>query len=245
MLSDDYQGILAENGLTPARTSLQPLLGDDEFAQATIEAASNAKLTPAAANWATVEGTRILEDLFSQIAQGGDVEELASEADERITEELVPDCASVSRTVRHQHGTIASSVVRAARVPPPLRRDAAAPHVTWRATPRLRGALASARPRHDRHQERRIARMARRRTPARRLPLPAGLVLPAAALIALALGYPLVRQVVLSLQEFGLAQQFGRRRSGSGWATTASCSATPTSGPSSCGRSCSASSTPR
>jgi N,N'-diacetylchitobiose transport system substrate-binding protein len=88
MLSDDYQAILAENGLTPARTSLQTLLGDDEFAQATIEAASNAKLTPAAANWATVEGTRILEDLFSQIAQGGDVEELAAEADERITEEL-------------------------------------------------------------------------------------------------------------------------------------------------------------
>ena len=52
--------------------------------------------------------------------------------------------------------------------------------------------------------------MARRRTTARQLPLPAGLVLPAAALLALALGYPLVRQVVLSLQEFGLAQQFGR-----------------------------------
>ncbi|HYG95329.1 MAG TPA: extracellular solute-binding protein, partial [Nocardioides sp.] len=88
MLSDDYQGILAENGLTPARESLASLLGDDEFAQATIAAASNAKLTPAAANWATVEGTRILEDLFSQIAQGGDVEELAAAANEQITEEL-------------------------------------------------------------------------------------------------------------------------------------------------------------
>jgi N,N'-diacetylchitobiose transport system substrate-binding protein len=88
MLSDDYQGILADAGLTPARDSLSTLLGDDEYAQATIEAASNAKLTPAAANWATVEGTRILEDLFSQIAQGGDVAELASDADERITDEL-------------------------------------------------------------------------------------------------------------------------------------------------------------
>jgi N,N'-diacetylchitobiose transport system substrate-binding protein len=88
MLSDDYQGILAENGLTPARESLASLLGDDEFAQATIAAASNAKLTPAAANWATVEGTRILEDLFSQIAQGGDVEELATAANDQITEEL-------------------------------------------------------------------------------------------------------------------------------------------------------------
>lgn len=45
---------------------------------------------------------------------------------------------------------------------------------------------------------------------ARRKPLPIGLVAPAALLLGLALGYPLVRQVVLSLQEFGLAQQFGR-----------------------------------
>lgn len=52
--------------------------------------------------------------------------------------------------------------------------------------------------------------MARRRTTARRTPLPFGLVLPAVVLLALALGYPLVRQVILSLQEFGLAQQFGR-----------------------------------
>ena len=88
MLSDEYQGILAEAGLTPARTSLAGLLGDDEFAQATIAAASNAKLTPAAANWATLEGSRLLEDLFSQIAQGGDVAELAADADTRIDEEL-------------------------------------------------------------------------------------------------------------------------------------------------------------
>ncbi|KAA1425995.1 carbohydrate ABC transporter permease [Nocardioides antri] len=51
--------------------------------------------------------------------------------------------------------------------------------------------------------------MARRRT-ARQPALPTVLVLPAAALLLLALGYPLARQVVLSLQEFGLAQQFGR-----------------------------------
>lgn len=45
---------------------------------------------------------------------------------------------------------------------------------------------------------------------ARRTPLPYGLLVPAVAALGLALGYPLVRQVVLSLQEFGLAQQFGR-----------------------------------
>lgn len=48
------------------------------------------------------------------------------------------------------------------------------------------------------------------RTGRRGSALPLGLVLPATGLLVLALGYPLVRQVVLSLQEFGLAQQFGR-----------------------------------
>ncbi|HEX5090773.1 MAG TPA: sugar ABC transporter permease [Nocardioides sp.] len=40
--------------------------------------------------------------------------------------------------------------------------------------------------------------------------LPYALALPAAFLLALSLGYPLVRQVVLSFHEYGLAQQFGR-----------------------------------
>ena len=44
----------------------------------------------------------------------------------------------------------------------------------------------------------------------RRNPLPGVLLLPATLALGLALGYPLVRQVVLSLQEFGLAQQFGQ-----------------------------------
>ncbi|MCF6376799.1 sugar ABC transporter permease [Nocardioides KLBMP 9356] len=44
----------------------------------------------------------------------------------------------------------------------------------------------------------------------RSTPLPYALVLPATLALALALGYPLVRQVVLSFQDSGLAQQFGR-----------------------------------
>ncbi|WP_205472856.1 carbohydrate ABC transporter permease [Nocardioides sp. SYSU D00038] len=51
-------------------------------------------------------------------------------------------------------------------------------------------------------------RPTRRRRP--RQPLPSGLLLPALLALAVALGYPLVRQVVLSMQEFGLSQQFGR-----------------------------------
>ncbi len=88
MLSDEYQTILAENGLTPAKSSLTSLLGDDEFAAATIEAASNAKLTPAAAGWASVEGARILEDMFVALAQGGDPADLAADADAAMAEQL-------------------------------------------------------------------------------------------------------------------------------------------------------------
>jgi len=44
----------------------------------------------------------------------------------------------------------------------------------------------------------------------RRTPLPYLLLLPAVLALVVALGYPLVRQVILSFQDFGLAQQFGR-----------------------------------
>jgi N,N'-diacetylchitobiose transport system permease protein len=44
----------------------------------------------------------------------------------------------------------------------------------------------------------------------RRTPLPYVLLVPATIALAVALGYPLIRQVVLSFQEFGLAQQFGK-----------------------------------
>jgi ABC-type glycerol-3-phosphate transport system substrate-binding protein len=88
MLSDEYQSMFAAGGLTPAKTSLASKLGTDEFAQATIEAASNAKLTPPAEKWAAVEGSRVLEDLFVAIANGGDVQQLAEDADAKITEQL-------------------------------------------------------------------------------------------------------------------------------------------------------------
>ncbi len=52
--------------------------------------------------------------------------------------------------------------------------------------------------------------MGQTRTPRRRDPLPYVLLVPAVLALCLALGYPLVRQLVLSFQEFGLAQQFGR-----------------------------------
>lgn len=84
MLGEEYQTILGENGLTPARTSLAGLLGDDEFARAAIAAGAEAKLTPSAAGWAGVEGARTMEDLFVGLANGGDPAELAQQADSAI-----------------------------------------------------------------------------------------------------------------------------------------------------------------
>ncbi len=55
-----------------------------------------------------------------------------------------------------------------------------------------------------------MSEVVRRPGAARRTALPYGLMLPALVALALALGYPLVRQVILSFQEFGLAQQFGQ-----------------------------------
>jgi N,N'-diacetylchitobiose transport system substrate-binding protein len=84
ILSDEFQTIYGENGLVPAKLSLADTLGTDEVAQAIAAAAGNAKLTPASPNWADVEAAGILQDLFVNIAQGGDVQALAEAADEEI-----------------------------------------------------------------------------------------------------------------------------------------------------------------
>jgi len=85
IFSPEYQKMLGKAGLGPANQKYVSSLGDDEFAKALIESASNSKLTPAAPGWATVEGKQILEEFFSKIAQGGDVASLAKEYDAKIT----------------------------------------------------------------------------------------------------------------------------------------------------------------
>jgi N,N'-diacetylchitobiose transport system substrate-binding protein len=88
ILSDEFQTIYGEGGLVPAKLSLASTLGTDEVAQAIAEAAGNARLTPASPKWADVEASGVLTDFFVQIAQGGDVKELAAGLDERINEIL-------------------------------------------------------------------------------------------------------------------------------------------------------------
>jgi N,N'-diacetylchitobiose transport system substrate-binding protein len=86
MLSDEYQGILAENGLVPAKLSLggQTAAATPELAEIIAETAANAKLTPASPKWADVEAAQLLEDFFVQIANGGDIPSLAEKIDADI-----------------------------------------------------------------------------------------------------------------------------------------------------------------
>ncbi|WP_426560553.1 extracellular solute-binding protein [Angustibacter sp. McL0619] len=88
LLSDGYQTEMAKAGLIPAKKSLFSALGTDDVAKAIGQAASNTKSTPAAPGWANVESDKILEDLFVQIAKGGDVQSLATAADAKITAAL-------------------------------------------------------------------------------------------------------------------------------------------------------------
>ena len=59
-------------------------LGDDQFAKALVESASNSKLTPAAPGWAAVEGSGLLEEFFGKVNGGGDIKALAAEYDAKI-----------------------------------------------------------------------------------------------------------------------------------------------------------------
>lgn len=85
IFSEEYQTMLAQNGLGPANSQYVDALGDDKFAQTMIETAAGSKLTPAAPGWAAVEAAFVLEELFQKIAEGGDVAALADEYDAIIT----------------------------------------------------------------------------------------------------------------------------------------------------------------
>ena len=86
IFSPEYQKLLGEHGLGPANLDYASSLGDDQFATALIESASNSKLTPAAPGWAAVEGSGLLEEFFGKVNGGGDIPALAAEYDTKIDE---------------------------------------------------------------------------------------------------------------------------------------------------------------
>ncbi|UKJ64313.1 extracellular solute-binding protein [Cellulosimicrobium cellulans] len=89
MMSDEYQTILAQNGLIPARVSLaSEVPQDNPIAQAGVAAAANTRLTPPSPKWADVEAQNVLQTAFTRIANGDDVETVATDLDAKIEEIL-------------------------------------------------------------------------------------------------------------------------------------------------------------
>jgi len=90
IFSDEYQTILAENGLGPANTDFGSVYvdsaADPAIAEISLETAAAAKLTPAAPGWTAVEEQQLLEQYFQAVAEGGDVASLAAEYDDKIND---------------------------------------------------------------------------------------------------------------------------------------------------------------
>ncbi|MGH1549333.1 extracellular solute-binding protein [Leifsonia poae] len=84
IFSKEYQEMLGQNGLGPANSKYTSSLGDDQFAKALIESASNSKLTPAAPGWASVEAGNVMEEFFSKIRDASDLKALAQEYDKKL-----------------------------------------------------------------------------------------------------------------------------------------------------------------
>ncbi len=85
IFSEEYQTKLGGAGLGPANSDHVSSLGDDEFAKALVDSASNSKLTPAAPGWAAVEASMVLEEFFGKIEGATDLAALAKVYDAKIT----------------------------------------------------------------------------------------------------------------------------------------------------------------
>lgn len=88
IFGEEYQTMLAQNGLIPANTEFAGAMGDDVYATTAVQAALGAKLTPAAEKWADVEGARILEDFFQKVASGADLASTSAATDQLIADTL-------------------------------------------------------------------------------------------------------------------------------------------------------------
>lgn len=88
MVSPGYQSQFAAAGTIPAlKSELANVSGSDAaIAQAT--AAENSRFVPTSENWAAVEAAFTLQDMLTEIAQGGDIAAAAAAADGAIEAQL-------------------------------------------------------------------------------------------------------------------------------------------------------------
>jgi len=84
IFSEEYQTMLGKSALGPANSKYNASLGEDQFAKALIESASNSKLTPAAPGWAAIESKNIMEEFFAQIRDAQDLSALAKETNAKL-----------------------------------------------------------------------------------------------------------------------------------------------------------------
>lgn len=85
IFSEEYQTMLAENGLGPANLDYADAYVEvAAMGEIGLAAAQVAKLTPAAPGWAAVEEAALMEQYFQAVAEGGDVPTLAAEFDSKI-----------------------------------------------------------------------------------------------------------------------------------------------------------------
>jgi N,N'-diacetylchitobiose transport system substrate-binding protein len=85
IFSKKYQEMLGKSGLGPGNLKYTAALGTDEFATALISSSAQAKLTPAAPGWASVEASGVLEEFFSKIKDSTDLSALAKQYDAKLT----------------------------------------------------------------------------------------------------------------------------------------------------------------
>jgi N,N'-diacetylchitobiose transport system substrate-binding protein len=88
MVGEGYQTQFAQAGTIPALKSLLNQVGGDDGAKAQATAALNSRFVPSSEYWAGVEASTVLPDMLVSIAQGGDVQSAAAQADEAITSQL-------------------------------------------------------------------------------------------------------------------------------------------------------------
>ena len=88
MVGSEYQQRFAANGTIPALKSELANVSGSDAAVAQAEAASNSRFVPTSENWAAVEAAFTLQDMLTEIAQGGDIAEAAAAADAAIEAQL-------------------------------------------------------------------------------------------------------------------------------------------------------------
>ena len=88
LVSKGFQQQFAASGTIPALKSLLDSVSGDDAAKAQAIAAKNSRFVPSSENWAGIEASTVLPDLFVAIAEGGDIQTGAKKADQAIESKL-------------------------------------------------------------------------------------------------------------------------------------------------------------